>query len=180
MEYRKIKTLRFSSSVYLFTHELPTPCNWPFVSHCPPPGPHVLSIWQAFFLTSHSYDCGAILTASLQMRKPKLGEIQHVLKEYTGRSGSSNFRMQTFYAVLECLGRWRFHAPPSSNPGSPACPRPLFRPIFLFHNLITSCTYLPFSLLTHKSWQFCKLNSFLLTEIFKTQVISDVFARESQ
>lgn len=70
--------------------------------------------------------------------------------------------------------------PPPSPGVPPACPRPLFRPIFLFHNIVTSCTYLPFPLLKQESWPFCKLNSFLLTEIFKIQAISDVFARESQ
>lgn len=125
---RQVKTLRFSSRVYLFTHEsplLPTSCNWPFVSPSPaspdpaPPRSPCAERPTGFLLTSHSCDYDAVLTASLQRRKPKLGEVQHVMKKYTGRAGSSNSRMQTFYAVLWRLGGWLFHTLPSFRPGSP-------------------------------------------------------------
>lgn len=96
---RQVNTTRFSSRVYLFTDEsplLPTPYSRSLLSPSTPPGPYLLNIWQVCLLTSYNYDLCATLTTSLQMRKPKLGEVQCVLKKYTDRSGSSDSRMQTF------------------------------------------------------------------------------------
>lgn len=152
---RQVKTLRFSSRVYLFTHEsplLPTSCNWPFVSPSPAspiPRPSVVPMCWASDRFSTDF-------SQLWLRCCSYCQFtEEETKAWWGSACVEKIHRQSWFIQfqnadsLRCsLMSGRVAVPHSAVLQArvpTAWPRPLFHLILFFHNLITLGTYLPFS-----------------------------------